>query len=154
MTTSPNTKLGQVENRHNVDDVITVKAAASLDIAAGSMVYQDGANGIKIVPTGGVSPATRIRFLAAPVTNATGSLGDKEGETYKKNAKVVAKAGGTIVVGAMVKFSTVTAGRVDSLATWTIDYLGYYQGHPSEGTQTGNDPTDAVAGDEVVIVMG
>lgn len=176
MTQKGSPKKGDVYNWDQIRDVTVNKLAASENLANGDFVYQDGANGLKKVPTTGVD-ANRIRFAPTGFNNASGSLGDREIESVKKGARVVGQCDGVIVVGDRVKFGATTAGRVEKLAKpanaalnaifsdteveaeidlvrdYDTDNLGIYTGHSGEMEGTANEPTDSADGDLVVIEM-
>lgn len=157
---------GDIENKHMLTDVVVIKQAA-VNLAKGVFVYQDAALGAKIVPIDSSVLGRRVRFLENASDNTGGAVGDKNVETYKKGAIVIAKCDGAIVVNQRVKASTTTAGRVialvdptnpgaayaeaeaDSLYNYIIHGIGTYLGHKGEAEGSGNDPTDAADGDLV-----
>lgn len=152
-TGSPN--KGDVENWQDITDVVVQDIAASENVADGDMVYQDAANGIKKVPITGVS-ANRIRFCPTGFDNSSGALGDRELETVKHGAIVVAQCDGAITVGTAVTHGQTTAGRVQQTTTTPVGsdtQIGRYLGHVGEVGETGNEPTDAADGDLVLIQM-
>lgn len=166
---------GDIENKHLLTDVVVIKQAANTNLGKGSFVYQDGANGAKVVPTDDSVLARRARFIENDSNNLTisgiqdGNLGDKEVETYKEGAIVIAQCDGSIPVGSYVRTSTVNAGRVMVLAepaspnatpteqmlsdrdSFEKLKLALYLGHKGETAATANDPTDAVNGEFVRI---
>ena len=168
--------VGDVLNKPFLSDRQVNNVADNVSLAAGIMVYQDGANGIKIVPTSSQPQASRIRFLEKAADNTvTGHvLGLIKAETYKCGARVVPiKGDGAIVVGAYVRASTNNAGEVMTMAIpadltggespteaehiLVLEFLrralGIYQHHLGEGVQTGSEPTDA-ADDDTNLVVG
>jgi len=154
MTQSGSPTLGDVYNWHELTDVVTTRASAN-DLTSGSFVYQDGTNGITVVPTTTIE-AGRIRFLPVGVDNSGGSAGDFEVETIKSGAIVVARCDGTIVVGDRVISSGTTAGRCaarNATAANLEEVIGTYLGHVGEIEGTANDPSNAADGDLVVIQM-
>lgn len=164
MTQKGSPTKGDVYNWHQITDVVVGKIAASANIANGDFVFQDGANGFKIVPTSSQPNAQRVRFCPIGFNNSGGVLGARNIETIKKGAKVVARCDGTINVGEIVKPSTTTAGRVIAIADQAtptaatneaILYgrLGIYLGHVGEIEGVDNDPTNAADGDLVVIQL-
>jgi hypothetical protein len=145
---------GDVYNWHELTDV-QVGGASANNLTSGTFVYQDGSNGITVVPTTAIETG-RVRFLPVGVDNSTGSAGDFEVETVKHGAIVVARCDGAIVVGEHVKTSGTTAGRCSSEGSTELvvgTSLGVYLGHVGELEETGNDPTNAADGDLVVIQM-
>lgn len=165
--------LGDVENRHLISDVVVGQVAANTDLLPG-FVYQNGTNGYAQAPTDDSVLARRLRFLRAEQNNLTisgiqdGNKGDKNCETYKKGAIVIAKIDGPCTVNQYVRNSTVTAGRVmklaepaspigatptsaefDNFVSYENLKLAQYLGHAGETTGTNNPPTDAVDGDLV-----
>jgi len=174
MTQKGTAVRGQIENKHMITDVVVIKQAANSNLGKGSFVYENGSSGAVVVPTDNSVLARRARFIESDSNNLIisgiqdGNLGDKEVETYKNGAIVIAQCDGPITVGQYVRTSTVTAGRVMALdepatpvgATPTagelnnvLDYdkmrLGIYLGHKGETSGTGNDPTNAVDSDLV-----
>jgi len=95
--------IGTCENRDLVRDVQVANQAISTTLAAGLLVYLDGSNGIKVMPTDNSIPANRARFpINIDQTNgqtSTAVLGSKKVETVKGGAIVIGKCDGTIVVG-------------------------------------------------------
>ena len=155
MTQKGSPTQGDVYNWHMLTDVQVGKASAT-NLASGTFVYQNGANGITVVPTTGQPEAGRIRFLPVGVDNSAGSVGTYEVETVKSGALVVAKCDGAIVVGDRVVASKTTAGRCAARAATAATLeavIGTYLGHAGELEGTKNDQTDAANGDLVVIQM-
>lgn len=155
MTQKGSPTLGDVYNWHEITDVQVVAASAT-NLTDGMFVYQDAANGLKVVPTSSIPEAGRIRFLPTGYDNSSGTLGDRELETVKHNAIVVAKCDGAITVGDRVVASGTTAGRCAARAATAAAIevvIGTYLGHVGELEGTGNDPTNASDGDLVVIQM-
>lgn len=147
-------KRGDVKNREQLRDNSVNKVASGETIPNGTLVYQDGANGVKIVPIAGQPDANRIRFAPVGFQGTTSSLGEKEIETVKANAIVVGQADAAITVGQKVKAGAVTAGRFGPDGTPSISTtLGVYLGHVGEVEGTDNEPTDAVNGDLILIQM-
>lgn len=160
--------LGDIQNKPFLTDRQVNKVAAGVNLTAGMVVYQDGANGLKPVPVSGI-PAPRCRFLEKPANNTSGALGAISAETFKKGAITVCKCDGAITVGGRVRASTVTSGRVaqvddppaapatygqteaEKLRAYVLYGLGTYLGKPLQGKEIGNEPTDAADGDDVVI---
>lgn len=168
MTQKGSPTQGDILNKHQLTDVIVSGVNTSAAIAAGLLVYIDGSNGLKVVPTSSTRPdATRIRFLEVAVDNtAAGStIATKEAETYKHGARVVGKCDDTITVGQAVRASRITAGRFQKLpdpatgdtasriANYLRERVGRYLGHVGEIEGTGNEPSNAANGDLVVIEM-
>src|SRR5687767_5031976 len=105
---------GDIDNLDQVRDVQTIRCAA-VNIGAGSLVYQDTTNGLKVLPTSNAAIiASRIRFLKDAVTNSGGSVGDKVADTFKGGAIVHGLCDGAIVVGAITKGSVNVAGAFQS----------------------------------------
>ncbi len=169
MTQKGTVTQGDIENKHMLTDVVVIKQAANTSLGKGVFVYQDAANGAKVVPTTDAVKARDMRFIENASNNSTitdiqdGNLGDKNVETFKTGAIVIAKIDGPCTVGQYVRNSTVTAGRVMRLAepatpvgatptstelnnTTSFEYLklAIYLGHKGESAGVDNDPTDAV----------
>ena len=165
---------GDIENKHMLTDVVAVRQAADTSLLKGIFVYQDGANGAKVVPVDDSVEARRARFIENDSNNKAitgiqeGLVGDKEVETYKEGAIVIAQCDGPIQVGDYVRTSTVNAGDVETLPTpatpggatptdqnlndiqtWIKMRLAVYLGHAGESSSIGNDLTDAVDRDLV-----
>lgn len=174
MTQAGTVTQGDIENKHMLTDVVVIKQAANTNLTKGTFVYQDAALGAKVVPTTDAVNARDMRFIENDSNNLTisgiqdGNLGDKNVETYKTGAIVIAKIDGPCTVGQYVRNSTVTAGRVMKLAepaspvgatptsaelsNWESFgklKLAIYLGHKGESAGINNDPTDAVDGDLV-----
>lgn len=165
---------GDVLNKPFVSSRQVLDCADNVSIGAGSLVYQDTTNGMKVVPTTSQPQASRIWFLEKAVDNTvTGhAKGFVAGEVYKQGALVVGKADGTITPGAYCRASTNEAGSFQIMAIpadltggespteaehiLVLEFLrravAIYQGHLGEGKQIGNDPTDA-ADDDVNCVF-
>ncbi len=155
MTQKGSPTLGDVYNWHEITDVQTNGASAN-NLTSGSFVYQNGANGITVVPITSIPEAGRIRFLPVGVDNSAGSIGDFEVETIKHGARVVAKCDGAIVVGDKIVASGTTAGRCAARAATaaTIEVvIGTYMGHVGELEGTANEPTNAADAELCVIEM-
>lgn len=93
---------GHVENLDLVRDQQVADQAINTTLINGSLVYQDGTNGIKIAPVSGAIEGSRIRFafgLPAAGQASNGTLGNKKVNTVKSGAIVIGKCGGAIVVG-------------------------------------------------------
>lgn len=167
MAASGSATLGDVLNKQQLTDVIVSGANTSTALTDGQFVYINGATGVVVVPTGTSRPdASRIRFLEVGVDNSSGSaITDKEVETFKKNARVVAHCDGAISVGQAVRASRTTAGRCEALpdpgtgdaastiANYLRERIGIYVGHPGEAQETANEPSAAADDEDVVIQM-
>lgn len=165
---------GDVLNKPFLSDRQINGVADNVALAAGILVYQDGANGLKVVPTSSQPEASRIRFLekAADNTGSGHAALAVKAETYKSGAQVVGKADGALVVGLAVKASTNNAGEFEALVIppdptggqdpteaehiSLLEYhrrrVGIYRGHLGEINQSGSEPTDAVDNDVDIVV--
>lgn len=153
MTQKGSPKRGDVYNWDQIRDVTVNGIAASENIADGAFVYQDGANGLKQIPTTAIE-GSRVRFAPTGFDNSSGSLGDREIESVKSGARVVAQADGAIVVGDPVALPAADAGKCSLDATPDLlTTFGFYVGHVGEMEGTANEPTDAADDDLVVIQM-
>ncbi len=155
MAQSGSPAVGDVYNWQNLTDVVTTQASVN-NLASGIFCYQDGTNGITVLPITSIPEAGRIRFLPVGVDNSGGSVGTFDVETIKSGAIVVAQCDGAIVVGDRVVGSITTAGRCNRRNATTAELeevIGTYLGHSGELEETGSDPTDAADGDLVVIQM-
>lgn len=156
MTQKGSPKQGDVYNWDKITDVTVNKIAASENMADGTFVYQDAANGLKTVPISSIPEAGRIRFAPTGFNNTSGSLGDREIESVKSGARVVAKCDGVIVVGDRVVASGTTAGRCAARAATAAtleEVIGTYVGHVGEMEGTDNEPTNAADEDLVVLEL-
>lgn len=154
MTQRGTQAAGYVYNWHELTDVVTTRASAT-NLSSGTFVYQDGTNGIKVVPTTTIE-AGRIRFLPVGVDNSSGSAGDFDVETVKTGAIVVCTCDGAIVVGDRVVSSGTTAGRCaarSATAANLEEVIGTYLGHVGELEGVGNDPTNAADGELIVVQL-
>lgn len=163
--------LGDIENKPFLSDIVVQNVADNVALTAGMLVYQDGINGLKVVPTTAQPVGSRVRFLEKAADNTiTGhALGLIKAHTFKKLARTVCRCDGVLEVGARVRASTTTAGRViavaepadpgatyleadvDSLYEHSVFGIGTYIGRQKEGVEIGNEPKDAADGDDVVI---
>ena len=89
---------------------------AAVDLTKGLLVYQDAANGAKVVPTSSQPPASAIGMIENASENNPGALGKKAVEVYKHLCIGVVKLDGTLAIGGKVRASTTTAGLVEELA--------------------------------------
>jgi hypothetical protein len=145
---------GDVKNWEQITDVSVGKIAATTDIANGTFVYQDGANGLKTA-TSSIA-ASRVRFCPVGFDNNPTVTPQRELETIKTGAIVVCEAAGAIVVGDGVRISALTAGDVSAMSATTTNLevsIGRYLGHVGEVEGTGNEPTDAVANDLILVQL-
>lgn len=162
---------GAVENLDVVRDKLVGNQAISTTLSNGRLVYLDGANGYKVVPTTGIE-AGRIRFaygipVGGQTSNAT--LGNKKVQTVKSGAIVIGKCDGAITVGQRCRSST-TGGKegqflaiadptepgaaygeaaADSLYHYVRQGVAIFLGKASGagGQTTNTDPTDGADGD-------
>jgi len=168
MTESGSPTRGQILNKHQLTDVIVSGANTTTALADGVFCYINGSTGVVVFPIATTRPdASRCRFLSVGVDNtlAGAAIADKEVETFKKNARVVAVCDGSINVNQAVRASRTTAGRCQALpdpatghaasaiANYLRERIGYYQGHNGENSETGNEPSAAANGDTVIIQM-
>lgn len=155
-------KLGEVLNKEIAEKYSQVwDVAAETKIADGDLVYLDNTLGAKKAPTDGTVHAKRIWFCSVGADNsATGTAkGDKKITVYKKGARVVGKAQGTITEHAFCRASQTTAGtfqslavpgnsttptaaEVDAIRNFVRDLLATFVGKPLEGVERGKDPAD------------
>lgn len=176
----PNIVLGTVLNKPLLElggDIKVLGIADSVTLTDGMLVYQDGSNGLKVVPTSAQPQAGLIRFLPFGYDNGSGVSGHAKYRTflttYKRGARVVGKAEGAIVVGAEVRASTSTAGSfatlsvpadittpaniaaVNAISAYLRARVGVYNGHPGQGIEQGStkQPTDAADGDRIEVTM-
>lgn len=152
MVASGSPTRGDVENKGSLAVVrVILPVAASTTITKGSLVYQDGANGIKTMVTDGSVAADKVYF--ASEGGVAVSLADAYVHCWKKGAIVIGKAQGAITVGAECRASQTTAGSFEAWVTDTTSAttvataegkrLARYIGHAGEGLEIGNTPTDA-----------
>ena len=164
MAQSGSPTQGDIQNKHQLTDVIVSGVNTTTALVSGTLVYINGATGLVVVPTSSQPDNSKIRFLEAGVDNSAGAaITDKEAETFKKNARVIGKAQGAIVVGNAVRASLTNAGEFLTLADLTTSdtvivvagyiraRLGIYLGHNGEIEETANEPSDAADTDLVVI---
>ena len=145
--------LGNIKNKHTGLDVAAGDVAAAVKLTRGLAVYQDGANGFKVVPTAAQPDASAIRFSEVEQDNLTGVKGDKKVETYKSGTIMIVKAQGNIAVGSKLRASTVTAGSLAQHATVDANYVANYLGHPDEVGATGKEITAAADGQEILVYI-
>lgn len=161
----PSAKQGDILNWQELTDVQNNQVADNVVITKGTLVYQDGTNGLKVVPTTGIrGELCRFAVQGADNTITGHTKGLFSVETVKKGARVVGKCEGAIPVGIRVRASvntagsfgvlavpanstTPTAGEVDAVRNYDEFGIGYYVGHPGEGDQIGSEPTDGADGD-------
>ena len=152
MTVYSSALRGDIETRDKMPAHKNVPQAVSTTLVAGSLVYQDGVNGVKVALVAGTVEGSRIFFCKEGQTS-TATLGEKLCTLYKTGHIVVGKCGGAIVVDDVcIQGETVgnegefEAGSFTAVAD-IAKHVAIYLGHPGEGIETGNIPTDAVDGD-------
>lgn len=166
MTSYGSATRGDIETRDRLPALLNVSQAVSTTLIAGSIVYIDGANGVKVAPVDGSIPASRLYFCKEGQTS-TAVLGEKKCTLYKCGHIVIGKCGGVITVSQVAR-QGLTAGNegefeavavptnpgavyaeaeADSNFAQLVHGLAIYLGHPSEGVETGNPPTDSVDAD-------
>lgn len=170
--------LGQIKNKPICSyGSISGPQAGTTSLTKGLLVYQDGANGVKIVPTSSPPPASAIRVIENPSVNNPGNLGDKAVEMFKSGCVAVIKLQGNMSIGGKGKASTTTAGSgaeladpADSALNATFDdteaeaeldaqrdfnrnYLFDYLGHPEEYIDANKAVTAATDGQEIVVAF-
>lgn len=171
--TSTKAKLGTVLNKDQVADKRSGKVAASTSLAVG-LVYQDGANGWKQVPTNASVLGRRCYWNETAIDNSAGALGDKTGTFYGEGAKVVFKADVAITLDTWLKPSTNTAGemmalgsdpaatvstvgtvaaQINEITTWQTSKVALYIGHVLEISAADGLATDAVDNDEDCVAV-
>lgn len=165
MTNTPS--IGTCENLDLVRDVLVCPQAISTTLSPGLLVYQDAANGMKVVPTT-VIEGNAARFpINIPPAGQTSSavLGNKVVESVKTGAIVIGVADGAIVVDKYVQVSGVVAGRMsqEALVITTVTTLrdtllrrvGRFLGRATGGLgQTvGSIPLDAADGAAIRVIM-
>lgn len=165
MTVYSSAIRGDIETKDRYPAHKVVAQAVSTTLIAGSLVYQDGASGIKVAPVDATVFANRI-FFCPEGQDSTATLGDKMCTLYKTGHIVIGKCGGAIVVDDYCRQGTTAgnAGEFETLATPTASGASYsqaealtaqkqvghriaiYLGRAGEGAGTSNIPTDAVDG--------
>lgn len=168
MTVYSSAIRGDIETRDRLPANLVVPQAVSTTLVAGSIVYIDGANGVKVAPVNGSISANRLFFCKEGQTS-TSVLGEKMCTLYKCGHIVVGYCGGAIVVGDYAKQGETTGneGQFEAWGALTISLgatyveaavnlevtrlqtnenkrLAIYLGHPGEGIENANKPTDAV----------
>ena len=167
--------LGNIKNKHIVLDVSTGAVAAAVKLTKGLAVYQDAANGFKVVPTAAQPPSSEVRFVEVEQDNLTGLVGAKDVETYKSGTIMIVKAGDSIPIRSKLRASETVAGSLDALAdpgdaalnavfddteaeaalnaNRDIDkfHVANYLGHPDEVGRVGKEVTAATVGQEILI---
>jgi hypothetical protein len=156
---------GAVERLDLAVDQQVGDQAVSTTLTNGVLVYQDGANGIKVAPTDGSIPARRLRFAfgippEGQTSNAT--LGNKKVNTIRgPNVIVIGKCDGAISVGSYCRASetngkngqfqaeVVDNSTVANLAAYLNKRIAIFLGKASGagGITTNALPADAADGD-------
>jgi len=160
-------QVGDCENLDLVRDVMVVPQAISTTLSPGLLVYQDAANGMKVVPTT-VVEGNAARFPinippAGQTSNAT--LGNKVVESVKTGAIVIGVSDGIIGFDKYVQVSGTVAGRfqLEALVITTVTTLrdtllrrvGRCLGKASGGLglTVGSIPIATADGDPVRVIM-
>lgn len=166
---------GTILNKLDVTDKKSGKVAASTTLAIG-LVYQDGANGWKNVPTTAAVLGKDCYWNEKAIDNSAGSLGDKTGTFYGEGALVVGTADGAIVIDSWCKPSTNHANQlmaltdpaatlgttynkttaqaqINEITTWQKSKVAIYKGHVLEITAANGLATDAVDEETDVVYL-
>jgi len=150
------TPVGTIINRHKVPfDPIVFHQAADTTLLGGNLVYQDGSNGLKIVPITHID-ASRIMVIAFDSLNDPGVKGIKRLDCYKSGSRVILKGDGTIIpVNSNFQSSSTIAGTIKALladdADFTKKNLGVYKSHENENTGIDNPPTASAANEDNLV---
>jgi|TARA_R110002020_G_scaffold433115_1_gene643197 hypothetical protein len=131
-------------------EIQSFNIAAATTISAGQTVALDAA-GRAVLGTNSVGTVARGIFIAAEtVNNAAGAAGDLEIRCAVGNTYIYTEAGGTIKVGEAVKADSASKCAAATGVFAAETHLGRYVGHENEE----KDPTDAAAGDTIIVRLG
>lgn len=150
------TPTGTIINRHKVPfDPIVFHQAQDSTLLGGNLVYQDGLNGLKVVPVTHID-ASRIMVIAFDSLNDPGAKGIKRLDCYKSGSRVILKGDATIIpVNSNFQASTTVAGAIKALladdADFTKKNLGVYRSHENENVGIDNPPTNSAANEDNLV---
>lgn len=150
------TPVGTIINRHKVPfDPIVFHQAQNSTLLGGNLVYQDAANGLKVVPVTPID-ASRIMVIAFDSLNNPGVLGIKRLDCYKSGSRVILKGDATIIpVNSNFQSSSTIEGTIQALladdADFTKKNLGVYRGHENEIPGTNLPPTNSAANEDNLV---
>lgn len=149
--------IGTIINKdRTITDPVVYPVAAATSLPAGALVYEDGANGIKIVPDDSIS-AAKIFVNPFLADNSIGVLGDLKVSLYKTNTRAVVKGQGAIPHDSHFAASASVPGSIAAITEADVNFnaknLGYYRSHVDEiaGKET-PFPSDAVDAETDLVV--